>query len=509
MQRNTREEATCIIPPLKPYSQNGQSLAAKQWSPIHNRQERPQEDELPLSCTLPDRPSEREQPSTNLALKTLKEARIEFWNENKTWPTQKQESTMDRFWQLADDDLASKRSLGRKRSNASLSSETTPTQITCSMSREQKCAPYKNVAFENQLRDHGSLLFESELGITAESKELCRQLLHKPRSVPQHTPFSDDESFEKTCRRITNENETKVIHRISEFIVPSAETLADTGADHLTHIRETANACWVNYKPFIYPPASGSGSRSGPRPQPDFGFGFDRYAFSAEQLQKLQPFLGDPLTDFSLFAATSQMYFPFLTCEVKCGDGGLTVADRQNAYAQSIILRGLYRLFRLVAREKELHRTIIGFSISHNAKDVRLWGHYPVIKGENVKFYRHPISEFIFKPTDEGDLRWKSYKFVRNIYDLWLPGHFKLICSVIDMLPADLDTAISDQARLHPSLRRDLDSSRSGLSQQVENYNLADDQAESATQPTAQLLTPETTTAETGPANSRKKKTKK
>ena len=31
------------------------------------------------------------------------------------------------------------------------------------------------------------------------------------------------------------------------------------------------------------------------------------------------------------------MYFLFLTYEVKCGDDGLDVADRQNAYAQSVI----------------------------------------------------------------------------------------------------------------------------------------------------------------------------
>jgi hypothetical protein len=128
------------------------------------------------------------------------------------------------------------------------------------------------------------------------------------------------------------ENKSKIVHRISEFIVPSAESLADRGSKHLANVRETTNACWTDSEPFLNP-SSGSGSRSGPRLQPDFGFGFDRDAFNSEQLQKLQPFLGDPLTDYSLFAVIYQMYFPFLTCEVNSGDEVLDVADQKNAYA--------------------------------------------------------------------------------------------------------------------------------------------------------------------------------
>ncbi|KAF2245059.1 hypothetical protein BU26DRAFT_508410 [Trematosphaeria pertusa] len=168
----------------------------------------------------------------------------------------------------------------------------------------------------------------------------------------------------------------------------------------------------------------------------------------------------------SFFAATYQMYFPFLTSEVKCGDGELDVADRQNAYAQSVILRCLHSLFQLVDRENELHREINGFLISHNDEDVRIWGHYVVIDGKDVKFYRHLISKFIFALSGEGDQRWKAYKFVRNVYDLWLPKHFERICFVIDMLPADLNSDVSEQ---------DLASSRLGLSQQLEDYSFVDE----------------------------------
>jgi len=36
--------------------------------------------------------------------------------------------------------------------------------------------------------------------------------------------------------------------------------------------------------------------------------------------------------------------------------------------------------------------------------------------------------------------KWTAYTFTRNIYDLWMPGHLKRICSAIDMF--DLDEAV-------------------------------------------------------------------
>jgi hypothetical protein len=404
---------------------------------------------------------------------------------------------MSRFRDLVDHALARKRSLSRKRSNASLASETTPSQITNTMSRDQKCAPYRHPLFHRQLKQCGSFMDDYELGATAESEELCQQLLRGPQQVSQETLFSDDELFKKTCKRIKGENEARVIRDISQLIVPSAEILADRGAKHLAIFRETLNACWTNSIPFINPPGSGSGSRSGPRPQPDFGLGFDRDAFNPEQLQKLQPFLGDLLTDSSFFAATYQMYFPFLTSEVKCGNGELDVADRQNAYAQSVIMRSLHSLFQLVGRENELHREINSFSISHNDTDVRIWGHYAVIEpGKDVKFYRHLISMFIFAPSGEGDQRWKAYKFVKNVYDLWLPKHYEKLCSAIDMLPADLNFDVSEQ---NPT------SSRSELSRQLGDYSFVDEGIRLNSEPSNQLITPDAT-IDVGSSNSKKNK---
>jgi len=49
------------------------------------------------------------------------------------------------------------------------------------------------------------------------------------------------------------------------------------------------------------------------------------------------------------------MYFPFLTCKVKCSAAALDIADQQNAHNITIAVRGIVKLFRLVKREKELY----------------------------------------------------------------------------------------------------------------------------------------------------------
>ena len=99
------------------------------------------------------------------------------------------------------------------------------------------------------------------------------------------------------------------------------------------------------------------------RPQPDYSVGFKRDAFTEDQLAKLSPFIGDFIAgDQSFFMATYYMYFPFLTCEVKCGAAALDIADRQNAHSVTLAVRAIVELFRVVKREDEINRKILAFS---------------------------------------------------------------------------------------------------------------------------------------------------
>lgn len=187
----------------------------------------------------------------------------------------------------------------------------------------------------------------------------------------------------------------------------------------------------------------------GPRPQPDYSVGFRRSAFTNEQHKKLGPLIGS-VYDTSLFLATYRMYFPFLTCEVKCGAAALDVADRQNAHSMTIAVRGIVELYRAVKREKELNREILAFSISHDHSSVRIWGHYPVIETDNTIFYRHPIHKFDFTALD-GKERWTAYKFIKNVYDKWMPIQLKKICSAVDNLPSDISFDLSQTASFSQS----------------------------------------------------------
>lgn len=104
------------------------------------------------------------------------------------------------------------------------------------------------------------------------------------------------------------------------------------------------------------------------------------------------------------------MYFPFLTCEVKCGATALDIADRQNAHSMTLAVRAIVELFNLVKRGKEVDREILAFLISHDHRIVRIYGHYALIYGNKTTFYRHPIRTFDFTALD-GKEKWTAYKF--------------------------------------------------------------------------------------------------
>jgi len=322
-------------------------------------------------------------------------------------------------------------SLRRKQSDSSLTGSSDQNK------RESKSVAYRDTRYTTLLAAKGSFMDKSDLDITDASKSLCRRLLESEQDVPKDSLFRDD-LFERTCRKIQDRNEARVIQDISRLIVPSAETLATYGATHLDHLIEGVNEAWMGSIPV-----------EGPKPQPDYSVGFRRSAFTDEQLKKLDPLIGS-VFDTSFFVATYRMYFPFLTCEVKCGAAALDVADRQNAHSMTVAVRGVVELYRAVKREKELHREILAFSISHDHSTVRIYGHYAIIVEDKTTFYRHPIHKFDFTALDGRD-KWTAYKFTKNVYNIWMPLHIKRICSAIDDLPPGIDFDLSQSASFSQS----------------------------------------------------------
>ncbi|PGH01460.1 hypothetical protein GX51_05270 [Blastomyces parvus] len=344
---------------------------------------------------------------------------IDYWILRGHWP--KLYFRQDNIDSL----LARKKSSCFRRKQSESSSVSTP--------RDEKSAPYRNSRYQTVLESKGSFMKRARVGITDGSSTLIESLLDTVPTVPENSLFRDD-LFNTTCEKIQCENEDRVIRDIGLLIVPSADTLATYGATHLECLDEGVNKGWNNSISFC-----------GPCPQPDYSVGFKRSAFTVDQLEKLKPFIGDwECTSF--FMATDTMHFPFLTCEVKCSEVALDIADRQNAHSMTLAVRGVVELFKLVKREKEVDREILAFSVSHDHTAVRIYGYYAVLEGEKMNFYRHPIHKFDFTALD-GKEKWTAYRFIRNVYDIWMPTHFKRICSAIDQIPSNVDFDVSQSGQ--------------------------------------------------------------
>ncbi|KAL2361680.1 hypothetical protein RJZ56_005428 [Blastomyces dermatitidis] len=373
---------------------------------------------------------------------------IEYWCKAIRWPEEYFEAQPGQTEDMS-------HLLARKKSSASLRCKNSTSSLatgsntpTDQESRDEKNAKYRSATYETLLATKGSFMRKSELGITDMSKRICKDLVETDQPVPKHTLFRDD-AFDEFCQRLQGKNESRVIQDISRLIIPSAESLAVDGAKNLKHLVESVNEQWSSSIAFC-----------GPRPQPDYAAGFGRSAFTEDQLKKFEPFLGyDPDTYSSFFLATFYMYFPFLTSEVK-GTAALDIADRQNAHSMTLAVRGVIELFKLVGREDEVNREILAFSISHDNRTVRIYGHYAVIEGSKTSFYCHPIRTFDFTELD-GREKWTAYTFMRNVYDKWAPDHLKRIHSAIDAIP--------------PGVNFDVPQSELGLSQSNTPCFLEDD----------------------------------
>lgn len=96
------------------------------------------------------------------------------------------------------------------------------------------------------------------------------------------------------------------------------------------------------------------------------------------------------------FMITTRMYFFFLTCEVKCDATILDVVNRQNVHNIIIIVKNIVELYKTIKREKEFHREILVFLISHDHSSIKIYDHYFLINEDKIIFYYHLIHKFDF-----------------------------------------------------------------------------------------------------------------
>lgn len=359
----------------------------------------------------PDQPQKR--PRTSPANPTDAKDPVAYWAENGTWPNPSLTTYLSirpQAYLLAR--LRTASTISRKQSDSGVSASPSDLRL-----------PEADAGYELLLQTMGTHMGDSNQGIADTSGRLVERLLSSEQHVPRDTIFNDS-IFERTIHNLRGKNKARVVQDISRLIVPSAETLA-LHDEKLGCLIESVNESWNNSIPLL-----------GSQPQPSYSVGFDRETFTDDQLKKLALFISDftRSTHLSYFLGTFNMYFPFLACETKCGAVNMDISDRQNAHSMSLAVRAVTELFRCVERENEVHREILAFSVSHDNSSVRIYGHYPVIDGEDTRYYRRLIRAFFL---DDGIEKWTAYRFIKNLYEIWMPEHLNRICSAIAQMPLD------------------------------------------------------------------------
>lgn len=272
---------------------------------------------------------------------------------------------------------------------------------------EEKITLYKDLEWD--LDKERSFICDSILGADPKITELCQKWLEEPQELPDGLEPGVDffESLEQ------DKTELEAAKLFSSHMMPY---------DGVQILSTSFYRGWNNSVPLAEM-----------RPQPDLTVGFALCEFTQDQLKRLLPFIGgDAINYQSFFMATDKICFPFLTYEMN--DISLDNADLLNAHNMTLAVRGVVELFRLVNRQRELHRQILAFSLSHDCTSVRIYGHYAEIKGKLTTYYHHPIHSYRFE-NEEEEGKWAAHRFVKNVYEKWVPDHYERICSAINQLP--------------------------------------------------------------------------
>lgn len=161
--------------------------------------------------------------------------------------------------------------------------------------------------------------------------------------------------------------------------MPGADFLFLRGQKHLEHVADGVNDSWMKVYPIIKS-----------KPQPDHSRCLKISAFNEEERQKLQNI---PPGAFS-YAVREELYFPYLTCEIKSDTDSLGIADRQNMHNMFIALRSLVQLAEAAGTPEKLHRRVLGYSISHDLDNVRIHGYYPEIGERRTEYFQCEVANF-------------------------------------------------------------------------------------------------------------------
>lgn len=251
--------------------------------------------------------------------------------------------------------------------------------------QEVKSPQYTSIEYEFRLEQKGSYMRESSVRFTDTGRNLCQISLWEEQKTPQDTLFRDDFSRKLVKRHEEGVKQWLIIRNTFSPICSSAENL-----NHLRHEKSQRliwNCHWEMYRD--------------DRVQRMFFvslrlFGWVRAIFVDLKIgEQAQSVCGKARTQiYHLFHGyyADVLFFLHLW-----GDIHRSRCCRLSKHPEhKRRFKRSYRLFGWVRREKERDREISAFSISHDHELVKIYGRYPVIKGDKATLYRHPTSRLQF-----------------------------------------------------------------------------------------------------------------
>jgi hypothetical protein len=259
--------------------------------------------------------------------------------------------------------------------------------------------------------------------VSQQSKKSCMDLMKVTRHSIKPTVFPN-KRLRKVINLLGTRNEAIVNRDVTPIIVPPLASLYIGSNSHLERVVDEVNADW--YEQCVL---------EGPRIRPDLAIGLFSSAFTEAEIDKLQRYKS--VYNWTQF--TGHMYFPFLMCEVKCGNEGLNAADRQNMHSCSVAVRALLRIeqeadkYRSEKKLESLNGQVIVFSISHDQRDARLYGHYAIVRGEKWTYYRYHIGTFNILMSQKDLLA--IYNFVQNVLESHVPNHVQRLQDALSAIP--------------------------------------------------------------------------
>ncbi|KAL9118737.1 MAG: hypothetical protein Q9187_004713, partial [Circinaria calcarea] len=390
-----------------------------------------------------------QEPEAQESEEKKKDNPIGYWAANHTWPDNFAESCA-----MSSDNI-------NKRPRTSDHSQSSKDEKSRSYSQSRKDGDVP----EQYTKTYEKWIFTQGLDmsyikgreyISPDSKLACQELRKIEYSVISPTIYPEDKIIHVVdlCQ---NTNEATVNRDITTLILPPIKALHLTDeANRFKHFTDQVKSQWHE-----------SWVLAGPRPEPDLAVGFLHSAFTVSENEKLTNY-----TSFeNLTRSTNEMCFPFLMCEVKCGDKGLDYADRQNMHSCSVAVKALLKLEQKADqyREDKLFESLLGkilvYSISHDQNDARVWGHFALVEGGKWTYYRYHIGKFDIAHDERALLA--LHNFARKVLTVYAPKLLERLQKAVAALPVSSTLSFSagtmnleddsQQSSQQPSQGRDAD----------------------------------------------------